>query len=69
MDIFVLILLETVDLLFVVKYYVFSVSLIGCVQVMNYLVNHLGHFPMGAGPSILNSLVNENDDVAGKYFN
>ncbi|GIY68478.1 hypothetical protein CDAR_112172 [Caerostris darwini] len=32
-------------------------------SLMYHLINHLGHFPMGVGPSRMTSLVNEHDDV------
>ena len=31
-------------------------------QVLMHLVNHLGHFPLGAGPSRLDSNVGEHED-------
>ncbi|KAG8444002.1 hypothetical protein GDO86_009258 [Hymenochirus boettgeri] len=31
-------------------------------MVMTHLVNHLGHYPLVGGPSILHSLINENQD-------
>lgn len=30
--------------------------------VLNHLTNHLGHFPLNKGPSVLNSLIAEQQD-------
>ena len=31
-------------------------------QVLTHLVNHLGHYPLGAGPSRMDSLISEHED-------
>ena len=32
-------------------------------QVLNHLVNHLGHFPMATGPARLNAGIQEHHDI------
>ena len=35
----------------------------GAFQVMDHLINHIGHFPMGIGAARLSSVVVEHDDL------
>jgi len=42
-----------------------TTNLIERAQVMDHLINHIGHFPMGIGAARLSSIVVEHDDLPG----
>ena len=38
------------------------VSLFAFIKVLMHIVNHIGHYPLGAGPSRVDSLISEHED-------